>query len=341
MPDRKLPISYVAILGEVVTQHGGNVDTLLAGSGLNREALADPEGYYPQPDFYALCMRALEITGEPALGLYYGRRLPLTAHGVLGYTLLSCNNMGQALEILMQYHRLLLGDAFLDYAISGEQVRIVFRPLDNTMVSQRFDQEVFFAGLVAAISQLYHRPLDGAGYDFSYEQPPYHQTYREVLGAEPRFGSDVDAITLPRALLDETLEFANPAMLQLYRQQCRQLLDDMETLDGFAAQVRRHLLEHRQRFPSLEESAQHFHMSTRTFRRRLAAEDSRFQGVLDEVRRELAERYLADPRFSSAQVAELLQFSDYSNFRRAFINWTGQSPAQFRDSRRSQRVATE
>lgn len=334
MIDRNFPASYAAILAELVDQHGGDGDALLADSGLSPQALADPNGRCPAELLGELCRRALELTKEPALGLYFGRQLPLTAHGVLGYALLSCRNAGQALDILMKYYRLLLGEARLDFDVTDERVQIRYRASPRTLVDPLFDQEVFFAGLVAALSQLLHRSLrDEAQFSFTCPAPAHRDAYERVLGGALSFGEAVNEISLPASLLDEVPEFANPAMLKLYQEQCSQMLSQMEAREGLAAQVRDYLLGTHRRFPSPEETAGHFHISTRTLRRRLAQEETSFQAILDEVRRQLAERYLRDSALRTAQVAELLQFSDFSNFRRAFIRWTGMSPAQYRQRR--------
>jgi AraC-like DNA-binding protein len=71
-------------------------------------------------------------------------------------------------------------------------------------------------------------------------------------------------------------------------------------------------------------------MSARTLQRRLAGEGLSFDGVLDELRRELALRHLADRRVAIAEVAYLLGFSEPSAFHRAFKRWTGTTPGAAR-----------
>ena len=71
-------------------------------------------------------------------------------------------------------------------------------------------------------------------------------------------------------------------------------------------------------------------MSTRTFRRRLKSEAASFQGLLNDVRVKHARRYLRDTNLSVEAIAVSLGFNDASNFRRAFIQWTGESPAEWR-----------
>jgi AraC-like DNA-binding protein len=52
--------------------------------------------------------------------------------------------------------------------------------------------------------------------------------------------------------------------------------------------------------------------------------------VLDEVRRDLALRYLGDPALTLADVAYMLGFSDQTTFHRAFVRWTGRPPGSYR-----------
>ena len=72
--------------------------------------------------------------------------------------------------------------------------------------------------------------------------------------------------------------------------------------------------------------------SERTMRRRLAAEGTNFQQVLDDFRAALAKDYLAITTLPTQLIGELLGFTEATNFRRAFIRWAGESPHQYRRS---------
>jgi len=82
--------------------------------------------------------------------------------------------------------------------------------------------------------------------------------------------------------------------------------------------------------PGLETAASRLAMSTRTLRRRLQEEGTTYQEVLDEVRCDLAKRYLAGDELAVGAVAFLLGFSEPSAFHRAFRRWMGQAPGDFR-----------
>jgi AraC-like DNA-binding protein len=75
-------------------------------------------------------------------------------------------------------------------------------------------------------------------------------------------------------------------------------------------------------------------VSPRTLRRRLEEEGTTYQRIVHELRRQIAVTYLRDSMMSVAEIAEMLGYTDISNFRRAFLGWTGQSPAGYRRSTR-------
>ena len=70
-------------------------------------------------------------------------------------------------------------------------------------------------------------------------------------------------------------------------------------------------------------------MSTRSLRRQLRAEETSYRQILDDVRCELAQRYLAEEQRPVEEVAFALGFSDGSAFHKAFRRWTGESPTGF------------
>jgi AraC-like DNA-binding protein len=61
--------------------------------------------------------------------------------------------------------------------------------------------------------------------------------------------------------------------------------------------------------------------------------------VLDDLRRDLAVRYLSGAEVSIAEVGFMMGFSDQSAFHKAFVRWTGETPGAFRRARRAEAVA--
>jgi AraC-like DNA-binding protein len=82
--------------------------------------------------------------------------------------------------------------------------------------------------------------------------------------------------------------------------------------------------------PRRRDAAAVLHLSDRTLQRRLSAEGTTFQRLLDETRRELAQKYLRKPRYTLQRVAELLGFDDPSNLHRACRRWFNETPGSYR-----------
>lgn len=81
---------------------------------------------------------------------------------------------------------------------------------------------------------------------------------------------------------------------------------------------------------SIEEIANIADMSVRTLQRRLAESNLKFHDLLNESRFIHAKQKLQDTGMSIKDIADILGYSDAAHFTRAFHNWSGISPTEFR-----------
>ena len=94
--------------------------------------------------------------------------------------------------------------------------------------------------------------------------------------------------------------------------------------------LREILISHEQGYPQIEQVAAQLCMSDRTLKRQLAAEDSSYSALLEEVRHRQAVGLLSRTDLSLERIAEQLGYSDVANFNRAFRRWTGKTPGRWR-----------
>jgi AraC-like DNA-binding protein len=136
-------------------------------------------------------------------------------------------------------------------------------------------------------------------------------------------------------LLDRPVPTADPGLSRIVTAHAEQLLAALApAADMLTARVRRQLAEGMANGPmTLTQVARRLHLSERSLQRRLEAEGTRFAQLVDEVRRELALRYIADERLALGEVAYLLGFAEPSPFHRAFKRWTGTTPLAARRAR--------
>jgi AraC-like DNA-binding protein len=120
----------------------------------------------------------------------------------------------------------------------------------------------------------------------------------------------------------------------MYRQlteQAEKYLRSLYQQDNIAGELKRKLADLLARGEAnADEACRALRLSRRTLQRRLKAEKTSFQKVLNEVRAELAVKYLEDARLKSLEIAMLLGYSSLSSFTTAFKSWYNMPPAAYR-----------
>ena len=84
---------------------------------------------------------------------------------------------------------------------------------------------------------------------------------------------------------------------------------------------------------TLREVASYCGISPRKLQSSLASNNMTFNDLMANLKRDFAEEQLAEGSMKISTIAESLGYSDPSAFSRAFKNWTGLSPDQFRKQR--------
>jgi AraC-like DNA-binding protein len=92
--------------------------------------------------------------------------------------------------------------------------------------------------------------------------------------------------------------------------------------------------------PRADEIARQLGMSLRTLERRLWSEGLTFDGILSELRCDLAKRYLREGDLPISKIAWLLGYQEVSGFTHAFKRWTGKTPRQARAQEKVARLDT-
>ncbi|MCF8146858.1 MAG: helix-turn-helix transcriptional regulator [Deltaproteobacteria bacterium] len=82
----------------------------------------------------------------------------------------------------------------------------------------------------------------------------------------------------------------------------------------------------------METISKELHLSSRTVYRKLREENVSYKTLLNETRKQLAQAYLEETKFSINEISYLLGFSETSAFHRAFKRWFGVNPSQYRRS---------
>lgn len=326
---------------EVSARIGAMIVKIAGARGADPVALASAAGFAPTEDPDARIPLALEnalwegaaaATGDPWFGLRAAAAIRPGMFDVLDYAVRTAPTAREAIARLARYNRLVHATAVFAIVDGGERVRIEHAFASGERPS-RHASEFTLASLVVIGAQITGAPLVPLAVDLPHAAPDGDLTpYREAFGVVPRFAQAVGALELARIDVDRPCPAADPALSAIILRQANALLAALPDPERTtAARVRKHLAEHMpEGAPTLAEVAHALTLSERSLQRRLADEGTAFDALLDDVRRELALRYLAAPKTAIGEVAYLLGYSEPSAFHRAFKRWTGLTPAEAR-----------
>ena len=329
MPNTSTPAQYILTLIDLVESQGCNREQLLAGTSLAQTGISSIGARINDADFNRLVANAQTLTGDPALGLKLGLRLNLSAHAVLGQAFMTCHDLGQVMDLFLKYYHLLAPALYLEFEILGERcvLTTVSSPEDAPI---EFSYELMYGAIVNTLRGLLNTPDLQLRIEVPYPEPAHAALYYEVFGEDMHFDCMRGRVSFHRDLLNTPLPSSNPALRSLYEAECARLLADLEEEDSVAEQTLRLLRKLEGQYPQMPQIATMLNLSPRTYRRRLEEEKQSFQGLLDKVRAEHATRYLQNTRLPLSSIAYIVGFNDASNFRRAYLKWTGHSPREVR-----------
>ncbi len=331
MSNTSTPAQYALILIDMVAGQGHDRASLVAGTSLAGAGVSRVGARVSNTDFSRLVTNALALTEDPALGLKLGLRLNLSAHAVLGQAFMTCRDLSQVMDLFLTYYHLLAPALELEFEVTGNRcvLTTISGPADIPTI---FSYEMLYAAIFNTLRGLLNLPYVPLRVEMPYPEPAHSAFYREIFGDDLHFDCMHSRISFKRELMGVQLPSSNPALRTLYEQECARLLADLEGEESVAEQTLRLLRKLEGQYPQMPQLAVVLNLSPRTYRRRLEREGASFQELLDRVRAEHATRYLRNTRLSLSSIAHMVGFNDVSNFRRAFIKWTGHSPREIRNT---------
>ncbi|WP_339487142.1 AraC family transcriptional regulator [Pseudomonas sp. EL_65y_Pfl2_R95] len=165
---------------------------------------------------------------------------------------------------------------------------------------------------------------------FSYPKPNHEPHYQLLFPCPRTFNSQRTCLRFHKRYLAMPLLQDERTLKHFLQHSPADLLARPDGGHSLISQIRRLLGRDCNEWPDLEHIAQKLHMSPQTLRRHLREEGSSFQGLKDNLRRDLAIYHLSRDDISIQVIAEQLGFSEPSAFHRAFKKWTGLTPGAYR-----------
>ena len=309
------------------------VADILAAAGIDPLALKQDGGRIAFRQHALLLDRAAEFSGDDCFALNLAAQpVDIRDVGLLAYVGLSSKTLAEAIGNLTRYLAVLNDAVRIDLQLQGDPTIVAFDVTDATVRSRQQVTEFAVANLVRGLRFITRRDLRPVEVAFLHPRSRGIDAFKRFFGCPVRFAQPRYAVSFARLQLDIPIATADHRLLAVLTGYCQEVLADRQPVSsGLRHEVERVLMNLMPRGEvGTKAVARELGVSVRTLSRRLKDGGASFLGILDELRADLAKKYLGDKSLSLAEVAYLLGYADASAFSHAFRRWTGKTPNQMR-----------
>ncbi|MGZ3272321.1 MAG: AraC family transcriptional regulator ligand-binding domain-containing protein [Caulobacteraceae bacterium] len=305
---------------------------LLRREGLDPGVLRNPDARMPASAVAPLLEAAAAESGRTDFGLRLAEAWSIADLGPVSLALVHQDTLREALGAL-ELHRAHISDAVvlsLREDARGAELHISLNVPRGAAAGQLSE---FMLGRTLKLC----RAILGPGWlpqgaRFRRFEPQDLTAHRRLLGSEALvFGAEADALLLRPGDLDARLPRMPDPALRRHAEALIALLSSAShgSIAQRAASLIRAGLPHGG--ADLHHVAGALGLNGRTLQRRLRGEGLGFSDLLDQVRSDLAQSYLADRQTPMHQIAARLGYADGSAFTRWFTQTFGEPPSRWRE----------
>lgn len=315
----------------VVSALGHDPAPLTEAAGIRQDALEDPDGRISLESYARLWSLIVDVPGVRDGLAVVARQTDVSDLGVVGYVMANSRTLHDAFSAYERHGRLIANFVAFRVRADDRELRVEFAcPQPFAGMALFNEGSVVQNHALARVLAGREPPLTAV-----LLSSPAHEgsaAFERTIGAPCVYGAGVTALVYPAEVAGWPVQKADPALfpfLERHAAAVRALVGDgaptwtQRTRDEVMTTLHDGV-------PAQRSVARRLAVSERTLQRRLREEGTTYAAIVDECRRELALRHVADPSLPLAEVAFLLGYSETSAFHRAFRRWTGATPSEAR-----------
>jgi len=302
---------------------------VLSQAGLPRGLFDQERILLTTEELFALYRGLSEASRDPAIGLKLGTEHRVERYDPVAIAAVSAHSFRDALRRLGRYKQLTCPEE-LHLTERGDECRVQFKWLLAHEAEPPLLVDLCFAWVVGIARR-------GTGGLINPRRLEFHaatgnrEMYEAHFGCPAKFDARQNTIVFAKADLDRPFLTHNADLFATVAPQLEAELKQALASRAIGEHVKgilKQLLAGRR--PGIEDVARELRTSSRTLQRRLAEDGKTFQQLMQEARRELARHYLLHSSLELNETAYLLGYEDAHSFFRAFQQWEGSSPGEWR-----------
>jgi AraC-like DNA-binding protein len=317
---------------EVAQQVDLNPQPLLRRVGLSKKILAERDHQLSAARVIELLEASAAESGCDTFGLRMAELRKMADFGEISLLFTHQRTLRDVLYTTMQYRHLLNRALALAMEDAGDTVIIREELVTDPPIYSRQAMELAIGVLFRLCGAVMGPHWAPRGVSFMHEPPADLRLHKRMFRCPVGFNREFNGVVCKAADLDAPNPLADPNMASYARRFLDSLPVSQESSVLLEVRKAVYLLLPMER-ASIEQVAQALGMNVRTLQRRLDEAGDHFSDIINGVRRDLAVRYMSNPRYPLAHIAALLGYSVPSSFTRWFTAQFGMAPQAWRQSK--------
>lgn len=328
MQEKSIPLGALAVLPTILEEHGIEPWAFFRQFDIEQSDFKQNLKPLPLQVHGKVLQLAREMLQCDHLGLLMGKKASLANTGPLRFLVLNAATLRDALQSLFHYGQLWYKGLFLslkeEQGYAGIQMRIEGDAPDKEQL-----QTAYLVATVSIMEMVLGKSWHPTLVRISYPKPKSAHLYEKLFGCPVWFGQSQHELLFPQKELDQQRSGHDNQLDDFLRTHLTALHDHKKNdLQIQVCQMIEELLPHGD--CSIDRVSEYFSVHRFTLYRYLSQQNTSFEMLLEQTRKNKAKQLLENSGMSILEIAQLLGYEAQGNFSRAFKRWYGISPRAWR-----------
>jgi len=331
--DRVYESTKLAAIYDMLASQGCAADAVLRDANIAPRDVHSPQARISLLQLLTVCRNAVHLSADRHLPYRIGASIHISTYGMYGYAILCCPDFRKAMDFATRYHTLAAPLASIEFGEERGYASWLIEPNSHALgdtALYRFITEMQIGIHISLMRDIMGPTFAPFEIELKYSHAADFDLPLHHVGCPIRFDRPVNQIVFQSRWLDQVAGLGNKTTYPTIVALCDDLLEDLKLRIGIAGRIRAILLRDIANPPTSEATAKLLGVSDRSLRRQLQLQGFSFRGLRDELRTQIALKYLRSTNLANEDIALALGFSDAANFRRAFHRWTNKAPSEIR-----------
>ncbi len=328
----KVSISVLVQLEHYLSCLRIDTEKIFERVGLDMEILKSPDERVPVEKYIKIEDEAAKASNDPYFGLHMGQLTEAGNWSILGYMMMNCKNIGEAFEKFAKYSGIIGNLVKGEAKEESDCITITLTVPEDAPQISRHCYEGYLSSMICIARNISGKDIKPVEVGFAFKQTGNNDEYTRVFGCPVFFNKKDNYMTIDKSTGSIPALLPNRNLLQCFENYAREFLSGIDDSNSTAYKVKHLILSNMDNDSlSIKFVARELSMSVRSLQTQLKNEGVEFSILLKETREQLAKKYLKE-NYTVEDITYLLGFSDPSAFRKAFKNWFGVTPKEYREN---------